>query len=74
MATLHVDCDDCSARGPACGDCVMGALLGPVTGRADFGEDEQAALAVLADAGLVPPLRMRPERRADPVEKWLRVV
>ena len=25
---LHIDCDTCSVRGPACGDCVVSVLLG----------------------------------------------
>lgn len=26
---LHVDCDRCTVRGPACGECVISVLLGP---------------------------------------------
>lgn len=65
MATLHVDCDGCTARGPACGDCVMTVLLGPPGGTVDFVEEEQEALGVLARAGLVPPLRMVPGEVPD---------
>ncbi|MHA6512267.1 hypothetical protein [Tessaracoccus sp. Z1128] len=56
MATLHVDCNSCSERGAACSDCVISLLLGPP----DVGleDDEQQALVVLAEAGLVPPLRL----------------
>jgi hypothetical protein len=25
---LHIDCDTCPVRGPACGDCVVSVLLG----------------------------------------------
>ena len=28
MDVLHVDCQSCVARGPACGDCVISVLLG----------------------------------------------
>lgn len=28
MQPLHIDCDTCSVRGPACGDCVVSVLLG----------------------------------------------
>jgi hypothetical protein len=47
-------------RGPSCGDCVVTFLLGPPEGWAVDGlpGDELAALAVLADSGLVPPLRL----------------
>jgi hypothetical protein len=71
MDVLHVDCDECAARGPACNDCVITVLLapgsagsvppgtGPVSGPAvDLDSDEQAALSALADSGLVPPLRL----------------
>jgi hypothetical protein len=55
-----VDCDTCVVRGPSCGDCVVTFLLGPPEGWAVDGlpGDELAALAVLADSGLVPPLRL----------------
>jgi hypothetical protein len=55
-----VDCDTCVVRGPSCGDCVVTFLLGPPEGWAVEGlpGDELAALAVLADSGLVPPLRL----------------
>ena len=52
---MLVDCDTCQVRGGACGDCVVGFLLGPPQ-RLDDGE--RRALAVLADSGLVPPLRL----------------
>ncbi len=59
MSVLHVNCDTCVARGPACGDCVITVLLG-APGGVDLDTDEQAALAALADSGLVPPLRLIP--------------
>jgi hypothetical protein len=63
MDTLHVDCDTCIARGPACGDCVITVLLGAPTTGLDLDSDERAALAALADSGLVPPLRLVPGAR-----------
>ena len=60
MDTLHVDCDTCCARGPACGDCVITVLLGAPTTGLDLNSDERAALAAMADSGLVPPLRLVP--------------
>lgn len=62
MSVLHVDCDTCVARGPACGDCVITVLLG-APGDLDLDHDEQAALSALADSGLVPPLRLVPGAR-----------
>lgn len=61
METLHVDCGRCAVRGKACSDCVISVLLGvpddqPVA--VDLVPDERAALAALAQSGLVPPLRL----------------
>jgi hypothetical protein len=55
--SVHIDCDTCAVRGLACHDCVVTALLGPPP-ELGFDEDEQRALDVLADSGLVPRLRM----------------
>jgi hypothetical protein len=55
--TVHIDCDTCAVRGPACGDCMVTILLGPPS-ELSFDEDEQRALEVLAGSGLIPPLRM----------------
>jgi hypothetical protein len=55
--SLHIDCDRCVARGPACNDCVVTVLLGPPP-EAGLDEDARKALEVLAGSGLVPPLRM----------------
>ena len=62
---MIVDCDTCVARGPACGDCVVTVLLGPPEWwREGLAPAETAALAVLADSGLVPPLRLVPREDA----------
>ncbi len=78
---MVIDCDRCEVRGLACGDCVIGVLLGvpgvPAKGSAEASDGaepaagrpsgasavqldapEQRALAVLADQGLVPRLRL----------------
>jgi hypothetical protein len=48
----------------ACADCVVSVLLGAPTAATDVRPEldraEQAALAVLAGSGLVPPLRLVP--------------
>jgi hypothetical protein len=68
-----VDCDTCVARGPACGDCVVTVLLGPPQPwQEGLAPAEAAALAVLADSGLVPPLRLVP--RADAPDRPDRAV
>ena len=61
--SLLVDCDDCAVRGPACPDCVVTVLLGPPQPR-ELDSDELSALDTLAEAGLVPPLRL--VRSVDP--------
>lgn len=64
---MIIDCDSCAVRGPACSDCVVTFVLGPpdwLVGDGLAGE-EAAALAVLADSGLVPPLRLVP-KAGDP--------
>ena len=63
MDVLHVDCQTCVARGPACGDCVISVLLGAPPQGVDLDGDEQAALSALAEQGLVPPLRLVPGAR-----------
>jgi hypothetical protein len=55
--SVTVDCDTCAVRGPACHDCVVTVLLGPPPELA-FDEDETRALDVLAESGMIPPLRM----------------
>jgi hypothetical protein len=74
---MIIDCDGCAVRGSACGDCVIGVLLGapsPATTAEPAAEGspdvpsgapivqldapERRALAVLADQGLVPKLRL----------------
>lgn len=61
--TLHIDCGTCAARGPACDDCVVSVLLGKPDAGIDLDVSDQAALAALAESGLVPPLRLIPGAR-----------
>ena len=59
MEILYVDCSDCVVR--RCSQCVMSVLLGvpeDSTTPLALAVEEQQALAVLAQAGLVPPLRL----------------
>lgn len=58
MDVLRVDCDTCRARGPACADCVVSVLLGPVPEALVLDDEEQSALRAMAASGLVPPLRL----------------
>ena len=59
----RIDCDTCEVRGLHCHDCVVTVLLGPPP-ELTFDDDEQRALDVLAESGLVPPLRL--VRPVDP--------
>ena len=55
---MLIDCDSCEVRGLACGDCVVTVLLGAPPEGVHLDGDHRAALDVLADSGLVPPLRL----------------
>ncbi|MDO0976158.1 hypothetical protein [Mycolicibacterium frederiksbergense] len=60
--SVVIDCDDCAVRGPGCQDCVVSVLLGvPET----LLDDEREALAVLAEVGLAPRLRLVPIHRNE---------
>jgi hypothetical protein len=54
---MIIDCGRCETRGNGCRDCVI-TVLGPPNVAGYLGEAEVRALGVLADAGLVPPLRL----------------
>jgi len=60
-----IDCDRCEVRGAACGDCVVTVLLGGPPDELSVSPDEvvldaamRNAIEVLADARLIPPLRL----------------
>jgi len=53
---MTIDCRRCELRGIGCGDCAIASIeTRNVTGRLPAAQAR--ALRVLADAGLVPPLR-----------------
>ena len=58
---MHIDCDTCAVKGLACSGCVVTVLLGSTPDGVEWDETERAALGVLADSGLVPPLRLVPD-------------
>ena len=65
---MRVDCGTCRARGPACQDCAISVLLGPMPDEVLLDGPERAALAALAGSGLLPPLRLTvSERTVSPV-------
>lgn len=57
---MVIDCESCAVRFSACGDCVVGVLLGVPPGAPTVSLDapERHALDVLAEQGLVPRLRL----------------
>jgi len=61
---MIIDCDSCVMRGPACEECVVTFMTIPVRqpDTAELDAAEARAIEVLAEAGLIPPLRM--ERKA----------
>jgi hypothetical protein len=57
-----IDCGTCVMASIACDDCVVTALLGPVDddGVTVVPDAHARALGALAEAGMVPPLRLVP--------------
>lgn len=74
MEMLRIDCGSCAVRGPACGDCMVTALLGAEHEVVEFCSDEVTALRAMTSEGLLPPLRLvravssRPPPAPD--EEW----
>lgn len=58
---MQIDCDECAMQHTeACLDCVVGHLLRDLLGPIEVDREQVAALEILADAGLVPHLRLVP--------------
>jgi hypothetical protein len=66
---MLIDCDRCTVRGDACGDCVVSVLFGAAPPVDDADAAELQALQVLADAGFEVTVLSRDEPR-----RHLRVV
>ncbi|HEY2306963.1 MAG TPA: hypothetical protein VGI05_13880 [Streptosporangiaceae bacterium] len=56
---MLIECDRCVMRDIACSDCVVTVLLATPEPDGGLGEAERRALKVLADARMIPPLRLR---------------
>lgn len=56
---MIIDCDKCVIRGVGCKDCVISVLL-DAPEQLEFEEPELRAFDALAEAGLVPRLRLIP--------------
>lgn len=57
IESLVVDCDRCAVRGISCHDCVVSVLLGAPPAVV-WDADERRAIDALAEAGMVPHLRL----------------
>ena len=56
---MRIDCDECAwQHTDTCTDCVVTFLLKEADGPVDIDSAEVAALSTMADAGLVPRLRL----------------
>ena len=55
---MIIDCRSCQARGAGCANCAATTLLG--SEYQDLDPAEIRALTVLANAGMIPPLRYAP--------------
>ena len=67
---MIIDCASClHSSSLACGDCVVSVLLGmpgeAIGELAYLADDHAVAIGVLADSGLVPPLRLVRRSRAS---------
>lgn len=81
MDMVRIDCGTCTARGPACGDCMVTALLGPdelvgsARGVMELEGDEVTALRAMTEAGLLPPLRLvravSPLPEVEQTDRWI---
>jgi hypothetical protein len=56
---MLIECDRCVMRDIACTDCVVTVLLSTPEPDGGLDEAEFRALKVLADARMIPPLRLR---------------
>ena len=52
---MLIDCDTCTVRGLACGDCVVTVILNNPPQPVELDDAEQAAVNTLAAAGLCHP-------------------
>jgi hypothetical protein len=59
---MLIDCNECEMQyTETCQDCVVTHVLRDLAGPIEVDPDQAEALGVLADAGLVAPLRLIPK-------------
>ncbi len=60
---MIIDCDACAMQHTVlCDDCVVTFILEDLPGTLELAPPELEAMATLAEAGLVPPLRLLPRK------------
>jgi len=65
---MQINCDDCEMQyTEACQDCVVTHVLRDLGGPLEVDPDQAEALEILADAGLVAPLRLVPRPDGESV-------
>lgn len=57
LLSMKIDCDTCVMKDRACSECVMTVLLQISVPQSEISENQVQAISVLAENGLVPPLR-----------------
>jgi hypothetical protein len=55
---MLIDCDKCEVRNVGCDDCVVSVMLSEPLETVELGDGERRALEVLAQGGMLPPLRL----------------
>jgi len=59
MKSYLIDCRTCQAESSDCGECLMSFMAAPeYGGPIQFSQEEKDALSLMADAGLIPRLRL----------------
>jgi hypothetical protein len=56
---MLIECDRCVMRDIACPDCMVTALVSVPGPDGELDQAERRALRVLAEARMIPPLRLR---------------
>lgn len=55
---MIIDCEKCEVRNVGCADCVVSMMLGDPVDVVEIGDGERRALDILAEGGMLPPLRL----------------
>ncbi len=55
---MLIDCENCEVRNVGCADCVVSVMLGDPVETLEIGDRERRALDILAEGGMLPPLRL----------------